>query len=140
MLNVVLAAVIYSLIQASTCSIFFEKFKITREDSPTGPPAPEWPPYFVSNWTMFATPIADPSPPYRYYPPAPFRAGRGQTYYDWTTRNIIEIYQDFCIPLFDLPEKINWTCHFLNANNTAYLITTQNDLFPPCCIFGNFAS
>lgn len=101
---------------------------------------PEWPPYFSSNWTIYATTVQDPSPPYRYTPPAPFIAGRGKTFYDWETKNIIEIYEDFCIPIFDVPDKINFSCNFLNTNHTAYMISTENAYFPDCCIFGKFLS
>ena len=96
---------------------------------------------------MFDNQVENNGPPWNLYPPLPFRSSHGYTYYDWETRNILEIYENYCINIFEkLP---NWRCHFLNTNDTSYLISLNDTSpYPPCCIFGepwsppppNFAS
>jgi hypothetical protein len=51
---------------------------------------------------------------------------------------MIEIYKDFCIPIFTLPTtNYDFPCNFLNVNNISYLINTGTPTKerPACCIF-----
>jgi len=96
---------------------------------------PQWPEWFTTSWVMYSTPMDDPAPPYTPLPLPPYTAGRGSTYYDWTSLSMLEVYDDFCVPIF--VNGSNWRCHFLNTQNVSYLITFPGDgaPFPPCCVF-----
>lgn len=97
--------------------------------------APEWPLYFVTNWTIYNVPHTDPWPPYDAPPPLPYSAGRGRTYYDWTISSMLEVYDDFCVPIFQNGSQ--WKCHFLNTKGVSYLISSDpKSFYPPCCVFG----
>uniref|UniRef100_A0A7M6DM41 Cnidarian restricted protein n=1 Tax=Clytia hemisphaerica TaxID=252671 RepID=A0A7M6DM41_9CNID len=110
--------------------------------------APEWPPYFTTEWIIYDTLVENPGPPFADQPnKTPFRAGHGWTYYDWERKSILELYDDFCLPIFD--KDPDWRCHFLNTNETSFLISLDpSSPYPECCIFGrpwnapapNFAS
>jgi len=96
--------------------------------------APEWPSNFVTNWTIYNVPNTDPWPPFDV-PPPPYNAGRGLTYYDWSSKSMLEVYEDFCVPIF--PNGSNWQCKFLNTKGVSYLISTDPKTgYAPCCVFG----
>ncbi len=47
---------------------------------------------------------------------------------------MIEIYNDFCVPIF--PDgNFEFPCVFFNTNETSYLITHKVKNNPECCIF-----
>jgi len=97
-----------------------------------------WPQWFVTNWTMYSTPLDANEPPYTSnngLPDPPYRATRGASFYDWTKFAMLGVYVEECVPIF--PHGSRWPCHFLNANNVSYLLTfdDQPKGHPPCCIF-----
>lgn len=102
------------------------------------PTAPVWPNYFTYQWTMAHVYDDIQLPPYSTIPFANTTLGRGRTYYDWTLPipAMIEYYYDICIPIFETTSN-NFTCHFLNANGTAYIIVPDPRATgrPPCCIY-----
>ena len=89
------------------------------------------------NWTIYNVPAENPWPPYTDDVIAPpYCAGRANSYYDWSKRALLEMYHDFCVPIFQ--NGSNWRCHFLNVNDTVYLISLDNTSpYPPCCVFGH---
>jgi hypothetical protein len=99
--------------------------------------APIWPSYFTYQWTMAHIYDDIQLPPYSTIPTVNTTVGRGRTYYDWSLPAMIEYYYDICIPIFEATNN-NFTCNFLNVNNTAFLVVTDPRATgrPPCCIFG----
>ena len=64
------------------------------------------------------------------------RKGTGKTFYNWEHRQMLEVYETFCIPIFELPTTdFNFRCKFLNTNETVYLLVQGSETRPPCCIF-----
>jgi len=105
-------------------------------------PAPNWPVAWQTNWTIYNVPHDTPAPPYVPVPLPPYQAGRGSTYYDFSMGSILEVYDDFCVPIFE--NGSNWRCHFLNTPygetpvDTSFLITFEDHPDPhrpPCCVF-----
>lgn len=90
-------------------------------------------PQMQMNWTMYSATDFYPLPPYANEPPAPYTAARGTTYYDFKKLSMVEIYHDWCIPIF--PNGNDWKCIFLNTHNTTWLINDSPDM-GPCCVFG----
>jgi hypothetical protein len=62
--------------------------------------------------------------------------GTGRTFYDWESRSMLEIYDNFCVPIFESPNKdFKFPCHFLNTGEVVYLKVFNNPNRPACCIF-----
>ncbi|EGG19538.1 hypothetical protein DFA_00116 [Cavenderia fasciculata] len=78
------------------------------------------------------------TPPYaNNMVPAPFKGGRGMTYYDWSNQAMHEVYYDFCVPIFS--NGSDWSCDFINVKGVSYIVThddAPSDV-PPCCVFGD---
>lgn len=92
-----------------------------------------WPNLWVAEWTIFDHPGELPEPPYADMPPAPYRAGRGRTYYDYPKQQMLEVYEDFCVPIFSFSVA---KCRFLIRDQTAYMTEINEDLtVRNCCIF-----
>ncbi|KYQ96748.1 hypothetical protein DLAC_04047 [Tieghemostelium lacteum] len=99
--------------------------------------SPLWPKYFTAQWNLQYTTSSN-EPPYGNYPPAPYKVGRGLTFYDSTVESMLEVYLDFCVPIF--MNGSDWTCNFLNVNGISYLISddpNRPDYVPDCCVFGD---
>eukprot|EP01117_Protostelium_nocturnum_P013125 TRINITY_DN4879_c0_g1_i1.p1 TRINITY_DN4879_c0_g1~~TRINITY_DN4879_c0_g1_i1.p1 ORF type:complete len:223 (-),score=46.03 TRINITY_DN4879_c0_g1_i1:152-820(-) len=96
------------------------------------PKAPSMPPHFTMKWTIMAVDDNNAPPPYKPVPKVPYKSGNGKTFYDSKLGNMLEVYEDFCVPIFEGGN--NFKCNFLNVNGTAYLISSHSQ-FPPCCIF-----
>jgi hypothetical protein len=98
--------------------------------------APIWPNYFTYQWTMAHVYDDIQLPPYSTIPTVNTTIGRGRTYYDWSLPAMIEYYYDICIPIFEATTN-NFTCNFLNVNETAFLVVTDPRATgrPPCCIY-----
>ena len=96
---------------------------------------PVLPVQFLGQFTEYYAPLA-PSPPYENgLPPAPLTATRGNVFYDWTLKNMIEERLDYCVNIF--PFGNDFPCTFQNVNGTSYLITFNKTAdLPPCCVFG----
>ena len=105
----------------STTCIFVRYHQNKKNKNWEKSEAPEWPPYFISEWMMLDNQIETGGPSWDLYPPLPFRAGYGWTYYNWETQNISEIYENFCLNIFE--HRPHWRCNFLNAKNKSYLIS-----------------
>jgi len=99
---------------------------------------PHLPDQYVTNWTLYASPSVSGTPPFADndgVPHPPYCAGRGNTYYNWNTMQILEVYHDMCVPIFQ--NGSNFQCNFLNTDSVSYLITFEDRPkgFAPCCIF-----
>jgi len=125
------------MISVSVVSALFPSPKWENVDWKSDPTPPSWPDQFVMNWTLYYAPQITNQPPYSNngIPNPPYCAGRGSTFYDWSTSSMLEVYDDFCVPIF--PNGSNWRCHFLNTQNIAYLITFEDrpPNQPPCWYF-----
>lgn len=98
---------------------------------------PELPNYFQGKFIEYTAPLAG-APPYANgIPPPPFKASRGEVYYDYTQNPpaMIEVRDDYCVNIFPDFEP-DFACTFHNVNNISYLISNTTDL-PNCCVFGD---
>jgi len=104
---------------------------------------PKLPLQFQMQWRMVATINNNISIPLDWNPLPPkgvqYLVGSGSTYYDWDRKAMLEIYDDFCVPIFGpLGDRTNlFKCNFLNVNLTSYLISEPPSPFPSCCVFGS---
>ena len=104
---------------------------------------PKLPFQFQTQWRMVATINNNISIPLDWNPLPPkgvqYLVGSGSTYYYWERKAMLEIYDDFCVPIFGpLDDKTNlFKCNFLNVNLTSYLISEPPSPFPSCCVFGS---
>lgn len=89
---------------------------------------------FYGKFTEYNAPLSTPPPYVNGIPEAPFIATRGEVYYDWSMRSMIENRLDYCVNIF--PNGNNFTCVFHNTQETSFLITGPGSPFPPCCVFG----
>lgn len=118
----------------------------------TGDPTdPQYPKYWVSDWTMFRVfqNYQNNPPPYTN-PPSTLSAqdytvSYGTTYYDSTYRPadgdgegaMMEHYNKYCLPIFPIQNN-NYTCSFISLGNKAYFLTYPEDRpadMPECCLF-----
>jgi hypothetical protein len=103
--------------------------------------APEpgiWPDTWSTDWIITNHPGEDPVPPYGSVVPGPMVQGTGKTYYDWTTQSMLEIYYDFCVPIFSYGN--DWRCRFLIVDQVSYLMVmdpVQVEVPKNCCVFMN---
>lgn len=81
-------------------------------------------------WNIYA--MVTNSSAYPFVPVKPYTQGTGSTFYDWDRHSMLEVYDDFCVPIFE--QGNNWRCHFLNINGTSYLVSWDGPL-SPCCVF-----
>ncbi|VEL13819.1 unnamed protein product [Protopolystoma xenopodis] len=93
---------------------------------------------FYVNFTLFYTPRDDakmPHPPWRgLVPPGlPYAVGRGATWYAWDLGLMVELYLDYCVPIF-LPASY-FPCTLFNYNRTAYLVAPISSGYGPCCVY-----
>lgn len=96
--------------------------------------APLLPTAFYGKFVEYTAPDAK-SPPYiDGVPQAPFYGSRGRVYYDWRTKDMIEVREDFCVNIFSFSNL--FPCTFHNTKGTSYLISFNTTNLPPCCIFG----
>ena len=99
------------------------------------PVPPELPEYFTASFTEFTAYNAS-SPPYENgIPQAPFKASRGQTFYDWRVKGLIEKRFDYCVNIFPTM-KNDFPCTFWDINGTSYLTSVGAPHLPKCCVFG----
>jgi len=98
--------------------------------------APINPDYYSMEWRIFTTEDKL-APPIDDTNSKDIRLrGTGKTYYDWSKRSMLEIYNDFCIPIFQNPTTdFNFQCHFLNVGEKVYLRVFNVPTRPPCCLF-----
>lgn len=99
------------------------------------PTPPSLPQTFQGKFTEYSAVMADRPPYANGLPPAPYKASRGEVYYDWSRQAMIEKRLDYCVNIF--PTGNDFPCVFHNVDNVSYLIstdvTTKTD---SCCIFG----
>ena len=95
---------------------------------------PPLPTAFQGNFTEYSASLTGPPPYIDGIPAAPFYASRGEVYYDWSRKAMIEIRRDFCVNIFAFDPK--FPCTFHNVNGTSYLISENTTSLPPCCVFG----
>jgi hypothetical protein len=105
---------------------------------------------FTMEWLMYFVPDANDVPPYFPFPTTPYNVTSGRTYYqivdkDNGIRNMKEVYDEYCIPVFGDPlnpmgRDNNWSCDFLNVGvtNTSYVVLHDDKPkgAPDCCIIG----
>lgn len=103
---------------------------------------PKLPIHFQMKWRIIASTNNNDSIPLYWNPLPPngvkYMIGTGSTYYNFDHKAMLEVYDDFCVPIFGpLEDKLNrFRCHFLNVNLASYLISLDESPFPPCCVFG----
>ncbi|WP_330961176.1 hypothetical protein [Photobacterium sp. 53610] len=115
------------------------------------PTDPQYPEYWVSDWTMFRVfQNYQSNPPPYTNPPSTLSAqdytvSYGTTYYDSTYRPsdgdgegaMMEHYDKYCLPIFPIQNN-NYTCSFISLGNKAYFLTYPEDRpadMPECCLF-----
>jgi hypothetical protein len=113
------------------------------------PTDPEYPTYWVSNWTMYRVfnHFAEYPPPYAGKPPPPMKPGvdyevsHGTSYYDSTWRGptgegaMMEHYEKRCLPIFAFPN--HYSCSFISLGDVAFFLTYADRPpgMPPVCLF-----
>jgi hypothetical protein len=114
----------------SVCQNFIET---EQDDLP-----PINPDYFISDWIIYLTDDYH-IPPQDDLKDGEYRSkGKGTTYYDWTMRSMIESWDTFCIPIFEVPTtEFGFPCKFLNTGEVSYLLVDTKVMpsRPECCIF-----
>ncbi|WP_051287746.1 hypothetical protein [Photobacterium halotolerans] len=115
------------------------------------PSDPQYPEYWISDWTMFRVfqNYANNPPPYTNPPatlsPQDYTVSYGTTYYDSTYRPadgdgegaMMEHYHKYCLPIFPI-ENNEYSCSFVSLGNKAYFLTYPEDRpadMPECCLF-----
>ncbi|KAL9658049.1 hypothetical protein ABK040_012287 [Willaertia magna] len=123
-----------------------KKPKAMKKPIPTS--APLLPKFFTTEWLIvagFNTTVYpyhwNPYPPTRNNKYTKYEAGTGRTYYDSEKQYMLEVYDQFCVPIFEkdsYPYNSNWPCKFLNVDFVSYLISPKpsSSPFPECCVFG----
>lgn len=107
-------------------------------DEPGAPPAgspfePVLPEYFTTEWYYYDVP-GDPPPPYDRTPDTGVR-GHGYTYYDWSKKAMVEVYEDVCVNRF--PEGHRFPCKFVHVGDTAYFLNHADGIQAEprsCCV------
>ena len=134
--------VIFAFVPLITCAgISGGKLKYSKQ-SIKEPQRPLLAPHFTMKWRIVASTNDNSSIPLDWHPLPPknvkYMLGTGTTYYDWSQKAMLEVYDDYCVPIFGpLTDKINqFRCNFLNVNLTSYLISLDPSPFPKCCVFG----
>ena len=94
------------------------------------------PNYYSFEWKIFTTATENP-PPIDHTTSKDIRLmGNGRTYYDWEKRSMLEIYDDFCVPIFEYPNKnFRFPCQFLNVEEKVFLRIFDEPSRPECCLF-----
>ncbi len=92
----------------ANCQTFIE-----AEDENLPPINPE---FYTVNWLIFTT-NSTLTPPLDNLKEGEYRfKGNGTTYYDWSKRSMLEDYHDFCVPIFEKPNRdFHFPCKFLNT-------------------------
>jgi hypothetical protein len=99
---------------------------------------PIFPNYFTTNWTIYLLNSTAQIPDDGSSISKANSKGSGSSYYDWNNRRMIEVYNDFCFPLFEYPWKdFEFPCKFLNSDEKVYLIMPSQKLHPPCCLYSD---
>lgn len=93
--------------------------------------------YYMMEWNIFTTDTSHPPPINEKLHPEYIRhLGTGRTYYDWEERSMLEVYDNFCVPIFENPNTdFQFPCQFLNVNEKVYLRVFNNTSRPSCCLF-----
>lgn len=118
--------------------------------SPGQPSDPEYPEYWISDWTMYRvfSHYEEFPPPYASPPadlaPNDYEVSYGTTYYDSTyvpadgdgSGAMMEHYVQRCLPIF--PGSNEYTCSFISLGNKAYFLryaSAAPDAAASCCQF-----
>ncbi len=125
--------------------------KCLAERHPGEPSDPQFPKWWISDWTMYRVfnQYDQFPPPYTSPPeglkPSDYEVSYGKTYYDSTygtlnlrqgTGAMMEYYEDRCLPIFHLDNK--YTCAIVSLGNKAYFLnykSKQSDGNPSICLF-----
>eukprot|EP01125_Pyxidicula_operculata_P021743 TRINITY_DN8603_c0_g1_i1.p1 TRINITY_DN8603_c0_g1~~TRINITY_DN8603_c0_g1_i1.p1 ORF type:complete len:268 (-),score=39.00 TRINITY_DN8603_c0_g1_i1:153-956(-) len=107
------------------------------------PLAPRLPNFLTQDWLIISNITL--SPPFKSPPSGPnVLVGKGKTFFDWTIRSIVEVYYDYCIPIWpDFPQSQSnkFPCTFVNGPYAKSFVITGADRpknWPgPCCLFGD---
>jgi hypothetical protein len=126
--------IIMSLLLAFTlCNINNLRF---LQDKPSKPPIN--PAYYIQEWDIYTMsqhthPPEDPEIKGNYR-----LKSHGTTYYDWSMRSMLQVYDDWCVPIVSPAVDegfFQFSCKYLNINNITYLIIPNYDKRPKCCKF-----
>jgi hypothetical protein len=122
--------------------------KCLAERKPGEPSDPEYPAWWMSEWTMYRVfkDYQEFPPPYASPPagltPDDYEVSYGATFYDSTfvpkdgdgTGAMLEHYKERCLPIF--PSDNKFTCSFVSLGNKAYFLRYESPTAPPkCCRF-----
>ncbi|NER47498.1 MAG: hypothetical protein F6J92_12500 [Symploca sp. SIO1A3] len=114
----------------------------------TDPSDPQYPKWWVSDWTMYRVfnnykqfPPPYDSPPQGLIANEDYEVSYGTTYYDSTyipedkdgKSAMMEYYEKRCLPIF--PQDNKYTCSFVSLGNKAYFLSDGNHGNPPICLF-----
>ena len=122
----------------------------TPSRAPSDPSDPQYPKWWISDWTMYRVfqNYEEFPPPYDSPPegltPSDYEVSYGITYYDSTyipddgdgEGAMKEYYEKRCLPIF--PQDNKYTCSFVSLGNKAYFLRYDNkDLKenPSICLF-----
>ncbi|MFC1751207.1 hypothetical protein ACFL2V_20685, partial [Pseudomonadota bacterium] len=115
------------------------------------PSDPQFPKWWISDWTMFRVMknFENNQPPYTNPPSTlggqDYTISYGTTYYDSTYMPkdgdgegaMMEHYNDYCLPIFPIEDN-NYSCSFVSLGNKAYFLTYEENRpkdMPQCCLF-----
>lgn len=90
----------------------------TAPDSRNANRSPVWAHQFSMDWTMYEIKSRE-RPPFENIPVGSSHT-QGRTYYDWTSKKMVEIYFHRCINIF--PNGNNFSCKFISDHDRTYLI------------------
>lgn len=100
---------------------------------PGSPFDPVLPSAFVTEWYYYNV-RSDTPPPYDRTPDAAVK-GHGYTYYDWSKRAMVEVYEDVCVNRF--PSGHQFPCKFIHVGEVAYFVEHRRGIREPpnsCCV------
>lgn len=99
------------------------------------PTTPNLPERYFTDFVFWYTTGEGVQPPWLQLPPrvSSYVLGRGKTWYSWHNRKCIELYLDFCVPIF-YPNSY-FPCVIFNFNETAYLMTDVKYRYSGCCVY-----
>ena len=127
-------------------------YDCTPSRASSDPSDPQYPKWWISDWTMYRVfqNYHNFPPPYDSPPqgltPDDYEVSYGTTFYDSTYTPedadgqgaMMEYYEERCLPIF--PQDNNYTCSFVSLGNKAYFLSDQDqDLKdnPSICLFSS---
>jgi len=147
-MGLALCLVILLSVQLASCTHHHTKTEAKSYPANVTPLAPRLPDWWTASWTIISNITQEPPYSPYGYPSSVNQTlyyGTGYALYDWSQKLYIEVYNDYCIPIwedFQMPTLGFFPCTFLNSyDHRSYVLTndaTRPKGWPgPCCLFGN---